>query len=202
MRLNRRLFAFSAVAPAMSDIRPGTPEASTPESSFVALSPEDVFEILLAAPFSSPLLPADVGEIVVSEWIDGSDSDLDGAVGGLLFGGSGEGEEASLGAMIVYRDEATAKGKVDPTAYESGASTSVNALSVGGTSGLAVVNIDDPGEVVSDDYSYATSAISSGFEVISGGAEGIADEELALRSIANVVAMFDHYRRVVTSIQT
>jgi hypothetical protein len=195
------LFALSAMAPVAMEVQAATPEVSTPVTSFVPMSPEDMFGMLLAAPFSSPLLPADAGEIVVSEWIDDSDSDLDNAVGGLLFGGSGEGEESSLGAMIVYHDEATAKDRVDPNSIQTDASTSVYALSIGGAEGMTVVNIDGVSES-DDDFSYAISVVSSGFVVISGGAEGVAHDELELRSVAHVVALFDHYQRVVTSIQT
>lgn len=200
--LYRRLFALTAMAPVLSAARAATPEASTPVTSFVALSPESVFEMLLAAPFSSPLVPAGAGEIVVSEWIDSSDTDLEGAVGGLLFGGSMEGEEASLGAIIVLNDEVAAAARVDPNAYDTDASATVSALSVGGAEGVSIVYEDGSGEGDSEDNSYATSAIGSGFVVISGGADGIPYDELELRSVSNVVALFDHYLRVVTSIQT
>jgi hypothetical protein len=199
--LNRRLLTLSVAAPALVEVRAATPEVSTPETSFVALTSEEIFEMLLAAPFSSPLVPADAGDIVISEWIDDSDSDLDEAVGGLFFGGSAEGEEASLGAMIVYHDEATAKGRVDPEDYDPRSTMTVNAVSLGGATGLTVVEIDESDEF-DDDFSYATTAVSAGFTVISGGAEGLPHDELELRSVANVVAMLDHYQRVVTSIQT
>ena len=189
--LNRRTFALSATALTLLEHRQVFAQESTPEASPVVQSPDEIFAALLAAPFSSPLLPADTGEIVVSEWIDEGDSDLVDAVGGILYGVAGEGNESTVGAIIVYRDQSLAESRVNLAAIDYEQSVKVMNVTVGGFSGMSIVDILNP------DYSFATSAVSVASSIVSGGAEGFPADELEGRSLAHLVALLDHYRRAV-----
>jgi hypothetical protein len=171
---------------------------ATPEGTPELLSPEEVFEVLLATPFQSPLLPADTGEVVVTEWVDDSDSDLDGAVGGILFGGAAAGTESSIGAMIVHRDEQTATDRITSVSADSGSQETVSDVKMAGFSGATIVlPSDDTSQPVNPGY--AVTAVAAGFVIISGGAENLANEELETRSLAHTLALIDHLRRITAS---
>jgi hypothetical protein len=184
------LLALTALPENVLSQTPATPEG-TPES----LTPEEVLEALLAAPFQSPLLPADTGEVVVTEWVDDSDTDLDGAVGGILFGAAAAGAEFSIGAMIVHFDPQTATERITSVAADTSDPNTVTDVKIAGYSGATVIlPSDETSHPVNPGY--ATTAVAAGFVIISGGAEDLPNAELETRSLAHTLALIDHLRRV------
>jgi hypothetical protein len=179
------LLALTALPGAALAQTPATPES---------LSPEEVFAALLAAPFDSPLLPADSGDIVVTEWIDDSDDDLAGAIGGLTFGQAGQGFEAAIGAMIVYPEIQMASDRVNLAAYSPMEGDTARAVEILGYTGISLLSPARTDDHV--DEGFATVAIAAGSVIISGGAGELPDAELELRALANCIALLDHFRRV------
>lgn len=170
-------------------------QVGTPEASPAWDNPDELFTMLLEAPFASSLLPGDPAEVVITEWVDDSDSDLDGVVGGLLIGGPGEDEAGMYGVIIVHPDPESALRRIGEVVAEVDAGTVVHEFGFGGSTGVTEVH---PSSGIGDDTGYAVSVITMGPLIISGGAEAEdADDEPAPRSAVHAIAIADHVRRTL-----
>jgi hypothetical protein len=179
-RANRSAIASASATP-----------GATPEGE--ALSPEETFALLRDAPFASPLLSADAGEITITEATGESNDELMGAIGGLFF----EGSESPIGAMIVWPDDQAASDRVNLAAYSGFEGEIARAVEFGGYTGMSILSPEsNQGQVK---YVHAKAAIAVGPVIVSGGASGVPEAELELRALANCIALLDHLRRVTAS---
>jgi hypothetical protein len=189
MPISRRALALFlapfATAPPIRVLAQATPEASP-----VAIAdPEEIFALLRDTPFSSSLLPEGYGDQEIAVWDDSSDTDLEGAIGGLLIGPVGNPEEAFVAAIIVHADAETARARV-MALEDSTDGEHVQSFAMLGIEGLSIVDRDE-------EWGYATVAVAIGPVIVGGAADVSAfPDDYVLRGTAHLIAALDHVQRV------
>lgn len=170
----------------------GTPEATPGEEP---LPPEVIFERLLATEITTPLFPSDTTNLRVVEWVDSSNTDLDGAIGGVLVQ-QGEGEDAPLiGVYIVFPTVDLARERIRP----EGEGEDESPLSILGYEGMWVSDASTEREAPGDDaFSFSLLAVRSGTVIVSAIGERAGTPRNDLRALANLVGMLDHLNGVTT----
>jgi hypothetical protein len=168
----------------------GTPEA-TPEGE--PLPPEVIFERLLASEITTPLFPSDMTNLTAEEWVDSDDTDLEGAVGGVLVQ-DGEGEDAPMiGAYIVLPTSDLARERIRP----EGEGANQPPLSILWYEGMWVSDVRTAREAPNDDaFSFSLLAVRAGTVLVSGVGEGAGSPANDLRAMANLAGMLDHLNSV------
>jgi hypothetical protein len=191
------------------DVGPSTPIPAG-ESGLVArvvsIDPETLLEALLTMPVTTPLLPSDTPPVEPVPWEDESDSDLAGAVGGVLFQ---TGFDTNDNPLVV------ATAIVHPDAESA-------------TAVLAEVGPRDMRELlgmpffVEDFGDYAVSVVRVGYLLLAGGAEAPEDDppvvydtaatgatpasqserapRLDLRAMSYLTALLDHLDGVLATL--
>jgi|GEM_PF-3170148 len=162
-------------------------------------SSEALYQTLLTSTISSPLFPSDTGPLEIVEWIDSGDSDLDGAVGGLLVQDTAkEGDDALLAVMIVHPDPETARARLTSDSGES-----MQTVEILGRPGVwiqegeySLLGVAEGSMIVS-----AIGSIAGAEPVNVDGRDGPAlssNGETDFRAMANLVGTLDHIRMVLT----
>jgi hypothetical protein len=170
----------------------GTPEA-TPEGE--PLPPEVIFERLLASEITTPLFPSDTPPLTIVEWVDSSDTDLDGLIGGLLVR-AGEGEAAPLiGTYIVHPTLDRARERLVPEGADEGELATSILWYDGVWASASSIQVEAPSD---DNYSYALLAVRSGTVIVSAIGEGAESPANDLRAMANLAGMLDHLHGVTS----
>jgi hypothetical protein len=187
------MFAMPSLA------RAGLASQATPEGTPAdeSLTPEAIYESLLASTISSPLFPADTGELVVIGWNDTGDDDLQGVVGGLLVQ-AGEGEDAPLtGVYIVHPSVDLARSRIESRLDGTGEFS--GPFEMFGYSGAWQHDPGDPtGHIVEEDSSYSLVALVVGTVIVSAVGDGGPRDANSFRALANLAGMLDHLRMTTT----
>jgi hypothetical protein len=168
---------------------------ASPEATPAVMTPEQALELLLTTPFKSPLLPADAGDVTVSEWTDPDDEDFPGAIGGVVIATNPDDLDSFLAIVTIFPDEETARARVEPFTDRAVDSMNGKRVAVGGTTGLSTL-VEAPSGLSPDEH-FAFSIVSTSFAVIAGSARDESIPGLEFRSIAYLVAAMDHFNRVV-----
>jgi hypothetical protein len=193
-----------AIAPARAaDIATPAPDDASLAGRIAAIEPETRLEALLTTPVTTPLVPRDTPEVEPVPWEDSSDTDLDGAVGGVLFqtGQDVNDNPLVMATAIVMPDSDGAVSRLDGVGPEE----------MQDLYGLPFFAQDFGG--------YAVAVVRVGYLVLAGGAEGPDDDittgggsaEVAsptaasgsgryhLRALANLAATLDHLEDVLAT---
>lgn len=205
MTISRRTLVqtgqVATVAGVLAAWRTGAVAAqSTPVASpgSEPLPPEEVFQALLASEVTTPLFPADVGALGIVEWVDTSDTDLDGTIGGLLVRDTTKGDDddtALVGAYIVHPTAAMAVERLTgPEAQDEG----TNPVEILGRQGVWQQSGDGSSLLAVVQGTVIVSAIG-----IPAGGRGpdqpapAATGETDNRALANLAGLLDHLRLVL-----
>jgi hypothetical protein len=171
-----------------------TPVAS-PNSE--PLPPEEVFQALLASEVTTPLFPADAGSLGIVEWVDSSDTDLDGTIGGLLVQDMEKGNDdaALIGACIVHPTSAMAVARLtNPEVIDSG----TRPIDILGRQGMWQQSGDGSSLLAVVQGTVIVSAI--GIPAEGRGPDQpnqTATGETDNRALANLAGLLDHLRMVL-----
>jgi len=214
MTLNRRLLlqsipvgiasgALSLPArSALGQSPEGTPTGSSRESKSLeevlpAIEPDKLFSLLMTSTVTTTLFPSDTGTIDVLEWVDDSDTDLDGAVGGVLMQtGTDENDNfIGPGVYIVLRNVDDASERRQAMETPGPNRTAAKSITIGGFPGVTTVEPNDVADQSME--SSAVTLLQVAYLVIAGAANGPADGSAEFRSVSNVVGLLDHLRTVV-----
>ena len=197
--------APEAVTSARADVAtPAVDDDSSLTARVTAIDPEAVLEALLSTPVTTPLTPRDTPEVDPVPWEDESDTDLQSAVGGVLFqtGRDVRDNPIVMATAIVHADAASA------------------------TAALAEVGPHEMQELyglpffVQDFGDYAVAVAQVGYLLLAGGAETPPETASAgpaasvsptvasgsgrihLRALANLAATLDHLEDVLATLDT
>ncbi len=163
----------------------GTPVATTEGEP---LPPEVIFERLLESEITSPLFPSDATGLTVEEWVDPGDTDLEGAVGGVMVR-AGTGDDAQpIGAYVVHPTFDSAERR-----FASNGSPETTLWSYE----LWWYSMEDMSTTEEDD-SFAVIATRSGLVIVSAFAQGAGTPGNELRTLANLAGMLDHLHGVTS----
>lgn len=208
MSMTRRTILRSTpVAAALAALlHPGRARASqaTPGATPVAGQPDAraLLDALLDAPLTTTLFPSDTPAITVVEWVDEGDSDLVGAVGGVLLqtGEDDNGNVIGPGVYIVHPGAEAARAAFDAQVADN---TEDSPLSILDYPGVISRNPGDPGPSSADFPELASSLIAVVVGPVIVGAIGEGGEHGAndLRALANLAGMLDHLRLVQSAIE-
>lgn len=216
--MHRRQFLHAATltAAAPMAITTARAEVATPEPGgdatvidrVTAIAPEAMLEALLSTPVTTPLVPRDTPEVEPVPWEDESDSDLDGAVGGVLFQtGFDDDDNPLVMATAIVADDADAA---------AARFAEVGPAEIQELYGLPFF--------VQDFGDYAVAVVRVGYLLLAGGAEApeedapIVDGTAAsatpapkphagasgryhLRAISNLAATLDHLGDVLATLE-
>jgi len=175
---------------------------ATPEATPVTdqPDPEAWLEALITSPVSTKLFPSDTLAITVTEWIDESDSDLDGAIGGVLLQTSEDanGNFMGPGVYIVHPGPDAARAAFGAQLADN---RDDEKLSLLGYAGAISRDPGDSGPTDADSRNRASSliAIVVGSVIVSAIGEGGECEANDFRALANLAGMLDHLRSVQTA---
>lgn len=181
------------------------PEGSAPLIDRVnAVAPDILLEALLTTPVTTPLVPRDTPDVDPVPWEDESDTDLDGAVGGVLFqtGWDVNDNPEVMATAIVYPDADVARSMLAEVSQ-------VEAQQLYGLPFFAAA-FDD----------YAVAVVRAGNLLLAGGAEAPDDADVSddrpasdatpapafrsgrvhLRALANLAATLDHVEDVLATL--
>jgi hypothetical protein len=187
MTVSRRTLTLAALASA-SALLPGTLAAqeATPAASPEAepLPPELIYEGLLASTITTPLFPSDTPSLNIVPWEDSGDTDLDGAIGGVLVQ-SGPNEEDAIGAYIVHPLIKQAQARLLPEGDETAT------IQVLGYSG-AWQSFAPTSRNESEEQSYSLIAISVNSVIVSSFTTGPDPATNNLRALANLTGLLAH----------
>ncbi len=191
---------LAAVALAgLLDPRHSLAHQATPEATPVSgqLDPQALLEALMTPPVSTTLFPSDTPAITVTEWIDESDSDLDGAIGGVLLQASEDanGNFIGPGVYIVHPGPDAARAAFGAQLADS---REDETLSILGYAGAISRDPGDSGPTDAGITAHASSliAIVVGSVIVSAIGEGGEREANDVRALANLAGMLDHLRMV------
>lgn len=92
---------LTMLTPAAAWAQPATPEPETGPASVAQVSPVALYDALLATTFPDDLLPDGVAPLATYPWQDSNDSDLAGAIGGVIFA-DGDPFAAAIPAAITF----------------------------------------------------------------------------------------------------
>lgn len=157
---------------------------ATPEGE--PLPPEVIFERLLASEITSPLFPSDTTGLTAVEWVDPSDTDLDGAVGGVMVRAGASEDAQPVGAYIVHPTFDSAEQLIAP---DGSPKTTLWSYDVGWTS------MEDM-DTTEENDSFAVIAARSGLVIASAFAQGAGTPGNQLRALANLAGLLDHLHGV------
>jgi len=175
---------------------------ATPEATPVTgqPDPEALLEALITSPVSTTLFPSDTPAITVMKWIDESDSDLDGAIGGVLLQTSEDanGNFMGPGVYIVHPGPDAARAAFGAQLADN---WDDEKLSILGYAGAISRDPGDSGPTDADFTAHASSliAIVVGSVIVSAIGEGGEREANDFRALANLAGMLDHLRSVQTA---
>lgn len=192
MTLSRRSLAFAALAtgaaftPGVLSARQATPAA---ESEGEPLPPAVILETLRASTITSPFIPTDTPSLSIEAWEDSGDTDLEGAIGGLLVQASPE-DAGLIGVYIVHPTIDQAEVRLVPDENDA---DPIELL------GFPVVWHQLPASVtVEDDEAFAIIATQVGAVLISAIGQGGDPATNALRAMANLTGLVDHLLQIIT----
>lgn len=199
-----RTMPLAATLAALPKPRHSLGSQATPGATPVAGQPDPraLLEALLTTPVTTTLFPADTPPLTVTEWIDESDSDLDGAIGGVLLqtGEDANGNFQGPGVYIVHPGPDAAR-----TAFDAHlpASRDDGKQSILGYVGAITRDPGDSGPTGTDVRFPASSLIAMvvGPVIVSAIGEGGGRDANDLRALANLAGMLDHLRSVQASDQ-
>ncbi|MBA2470401.1 MAG: hypothetical protein H0V37_13435 [Chloroflexia bacterium] len=199
MSMTRRTILRSTpVAAALAALlHPGRGRAS--QATPVAGQPDAraLLDALLDAPLTTTLFPSDTPAITVVEWVDEGDSDLVGAVGGVLLqtGEDNNGNFIGPGVYIVHPNPEAARSAFDAQLADNHEDETLSILDYPGA-----ISRDpgDPGPPSADSAEPSSSriAIVVGPVIVSALSEGGGRAANDLRALANLAGMLDHLRLV------
>ncbi len=191
MPVSRRTLLSAPLIPAgltmpLQALGQGTPDA-TPEGE--PLPPEAIFEQLLASEIATPLFPSDITGLTVKEWVDTNDTDLEGAIGGVMVQAGVGGDARPVGAYIVHPTFEAAGKQIAPEGSPEASVLWYDAAwySMDGT------QASDPEE------SFAVIAVQSGTVIVSAFAEGAGTPGNDLRALANLAGLLDHLNGITSN---
>lgn len=216
MALNRRILLQSIPAgiaagalslsarPALGQSRTSTPEATPAanppgslEDTLLTIEPDRLLSRLMTSPVTTPLFPSDTGTVEAIEWVDNSDTDLFGSVGGVLMQtGTDENDNfVGPGVYIILRDVDDATERRESVETSETDPSGLKPITIGGFPGATIVESNE-GADGSAELS-AVTLLQIGYLLISALANGPADASTELRSVANAIGLLDHLRTVV-----
>jgi hypothetical protein len=169
-----------------------------------AIDPDTLLEALLATPVTTPLVPRDTPEVEPVPWEDESDSDLAGAVGGVLFQ---TGFDANDNPLVMATAIVVADGDAAAARFAE----------VGPDEILELYGLPFFAQDFGD---YAVAVVRVGYLLLAGGAEGPQERALAdsraasatpaqpagasgryhLRALGNLAATLDHLEDVLATL--
>ncbi len=187
---------------ALVNQRTGLASQTTPEATPVAGQPDPLklLEALITSPVTTTLFPSDTPAVTVTEWVDSSDSDLDGAAGGVILqtGEDDNGNFLGPGVYIVRPSPDAARTAFDAQLADNRDS---GAQSILGYTGVIAHDPGDPGQTDADFAARASSliAIVVGPVIVSAIGEGGEGDANDVRALAHLAGMLDHLRTVQAS---
>ncbi len=207
MPISRRsiLRTASIAAPALSALRAGreslaqgATSVATPASG--QMSSRALLDALLATPVTTRLFPSDTPEMNVVEWIDESDTDLDGATGGVILqtGEDDNGNVMGPGVYIVHESPEMARAVFDiQLANDPGIATE-SILGFPGVITRIPGQVNPPGADVTSEEFPGSSLITifAGPVIVSAIGDGGEPDANDVRALANLAGMLDHLRLV------
>jgi hypothetical protein len=198
--LSRRTFLrtgqLTAVAGVLAAWQPVAASQATPAATPEGASspPEALYQWLLSSTITSPLFPSDYGPLAIVEWVDDSDTDLDGVIGGLLVQDTtkGDADDAVIAACIVHPTAESAIARLTATTDDE-----TRPVEILGRQGVWV-QAGDYSLLGVVEGSVIISAIgSSGEERAPDGPAVSTNGETDFRALANLAGMLDHMRMVL-----
>lgn len=171
---------------------------STPVASPVGgeqPAPETLYAQLLGSTITTPLFPSDYGPLAIVEWVDSSDTDLDGAIGGLLVQDTakGDADDALIAVCIVHPTTESAISRLNETTDDG-----TRQVEILGRQGVWVQDGDYSLLGVVEGTMIVSAIGSSGEVAVPDGPAVSANGETDFRAMANLAGMLDHIRTVLT----
>jgi len=167
------------------------------ENALLAIEPDRLLSKLMTSTVTTTLFPSDTGTVEVLEWVDNSDTDLFGSVGGVLMQTSTDQNNNFIGpgVYIILRnvDDATERRETMETSALNRSSTT--SITIGGFPGVTTAEPNDVADQSME--SSAVTLLQVAYLVIAGAANGPADGSTEFRSVSNAVGLLDHLRTVV-----